>query len=331
MGKVSYIHYLRGLAAFFIVVIHFNLFSSDTMILGRFFKYFLLEWTAVFVMISGFLFQYLLHKYQFNRFMVAKVKNVILPYLIISIPAILIYVLGFKKDHVWLDIPELLNHSVFYVVVFFYATGTHLGPLWFIPVLILIFLTSKPLSIIGKNDYLLKLFAFLSVLMILITERPQDNSNVFLAYLHFLPVYILGMFICSKRDMLINKRNKSLFLILFIASFLLCSFFELNSSLVILSKIPLFLYLCIFLSDLSNKRAQSALSILADTSFSVYFLHGYFVGAARKILVIYNHPVNNFQAIFLSVFISSMTILFLIGLYLLLKRFNMNSRAIIGS
>lgn len=331
MGKISYIHYLRGIAAFFIVVIHFNLFSSSDLWLGRFVKYFLLEWTAVFVMISGFLFQYLLHRYQTKKYMISKFKNVILPYLIISIPAILIYTLGIKSDHVWLDIPSLLENSMVYVVLFFYATGTHLGPLWFIPVLILIFLTSKPLSIVGRNQKVLNILSIASLFFIVFTSRPPNDSNVFLSYIHFLPVYIIGMFICSKKDVLIVDENKNIFLILSLVSFLFCAIFELKVSLSIISKIPLFLYLCIVLSNVTNRLAQLIFSTLADASFAIYFLHGYFVGAVRKITSVYHYQFSDYQAIVLSLLLSSFTIVCLLGVYFLLKKITVHTRMIIGS
>ncbi|WP_374702065.1 acyltransferase family protein, partial [Klebsiella pneumoniae] len=172
-------------------------------------SHFLKEWTAVFVLISGFLFQLLVDKYKFMPFMKVKVKNVITPYLIISIPAILIYILGFKKDHNWVDIESLIEHTTIYVISFFYATGSHLGPLWFIPVLVLIFLTSKPLSMLHKNEMLFIFVSVLSVIAIVFTSRPPQDSNAIISYFHFLPVYIIGMVICFYRDILILPQKNT--------------------------------------------------------------------------------------------------------------------------
>ncbi|HBR2839426.1 TPA: acyltransferase family protein [Klebsiella pneumoniae] len=91
MNKLNYIHSIRGIAAFFIVLIHCNIFMSKEGMLNAFFYHFLTEWTAIFLLISGFLFQFLLPKYEFSSFMKKKITNVILPYIIVSIPAILIY------------------------------------------------------------------------------------------------------------------------------------------------------------------------------------------------------------------------------------------------
>ncbi|EPG2343022.1 TPA: acyltransferase family protein, partial [Klebsiella pneumoniae] len=111
MNKLNYIHSIRGIAAFFIVLIHCNIFMSKEGMLNAFFYHFLTEWTAIFLLISGFLFQFLLPKYEFSSFMKKKITNVILPYIIVSIPAILIYLLGYKTVHNWIDVSELLSNS----------------------------------------------------------------------------------------------------------------------------------------------------------------------------------------------------------------------------
>ena len=331
MGKITYIHYLRGVAAFFIVAIHFNLFSTDNELIGSVFKYFLLEWTAIFIMISGFLFQHLIYKYDFKRFMFSKVKNVIIPYIIISIPAIMIYTLGLKKDHAWIDVNELLSNSISYVVLFFYATGSHLGPLWFIPVLILIFLTSKPLSVIGNNQFLLNLLAILSLFVVISTSRPANDANVFLAYLHFLPVYVIGMFIYSKKDLIIDKKWRSLSLLIFLILFSLCVVFELSASVAIISKIPLFVFLCIALNDLKNTRVQLVLSVLADASFAIYFIHGYFVGFARKFFSQKTEDFSNYEGMLLTLCLSSVTVIFVVALCFAMRKVTTHTRMIIGS
>ncbi|MDR6349072.1 acyltransferase family protein [Pantoea sp. SORGH_AS_0659] len=170
--KFSYIHYIRGIAIFFIVTTHCNLFTTDDSVLARLWSEVLREWTAIFLLISGFLFQYLVPRYEVKKFYASKFKNVILPYLIISIPAISIYVLGLKKEHNWVDINELMKHSILYILIFFYATGANLGPLWFIPMLSLIFLSSIPLKMLGENRKNILYAAVFSIVVILFTSRP---------------------------------------------------------------------------------------------------------------------------------------------------------------
>ncbi|HDS8976432.1 TPA: acyltransferase family protein [Raoultella ornithinolytica] len=335
MKKITYIHDIRGIAAFFIVLIHCNIFNKSTDIIFTIWSHFLKEWTAVFVLISGFLFQLLINKYKFMSFMKVKIKNVISPYIIISIPAILIYVLGIKKDHNWIDIESLMEHTMLYVISFFYATGSHLGPLWFIPVLALIFLTSKPLSMLHKNEKLFIFASVLSVIAIVFTSRPPQDSNPILAYFHFLPVYIIGMMICFYKDALISPSKKHLYLILFLSAFISEIYFELNSSFSILSKIILFLFLCSYFMHLDSKGIRfKILSFLADISFTLYFLHGYFVGVIRTILSKKADIIlqdSSLSAMLISILATAIITLIISMMYISLSKLKINTRMVIGS
>lgn len=336
MGKISYIHYLRGVAAFFIVAIHFNLFTSTETLSGRVFYYFLSEWTAVFVLISGFLFQHLVNKYQPKKFFVSKFKNVILPYFIISLPAVLVFAFKIKSDHPWLDLNELYSHSTLYIIMFFYATGAQMAPLWFIPVLTLIFLTSKPLSILASKPEWLKITALVSLFVIVFTSRPLHNLNPLLAYCHFLPVYIIGMFICSQKELLIKKEYKNIFLLVYLCFLTVCVSFELSASFSVLSKIPLFLYLCVVLDrDIKSKIISKGLSILADVSFSIYFIHGAFIGLVRRMVNLiaerFQHEITNVEGVFIALFITVIIISIITVFCLFVKRITVYSRVLIGS
>lgn len=336
MGKISYIHYLRGIAAFFIVAIHFNLFTNTETLSGRIFYYFLSEWTAIFVLISGFLFQHLVHKYKPKKFFINKLKNVLIPYFIISFPVILIFALKLKSDHPWLDLDELYSHSALYIMLFFYATGAQMAPLWFIPVLTLIFLTSKPLSILARNQSWLGFAACISVIVIIFTSRPEHNLNPFLAYFHFLPVYIIGMFICSKKDSLIKQDYKNIFLFIYLLALTSCIVLGLNASYSVVSKIPLFLYLCIVLDrDIKNDRLAAVISVLADVSFSIYFIHGIFIGVVRRggnsIASYLHHDISNIEGIFLTLLITAVIITIITFFCVIVKRTTTYSRMLIGS
>ncbi|EQA0963048.1 acyltransferase [Escherichia coli] len=335
MNKISYIHDIRGLAALFIVMIHCNIFHVGNNGFNFIWGHFLNEWTAVFVLISGFLFQLLIDRYRFNKFIYSKFKNVIVPYLIISIPAIAIYIFEIKKDHVWLDLNSLMSHSYIYIISFFYATGSHLGPLWFIPVICLIFLTSKPLVALQKNKKLFLITSLISLVLILATKRPVHSSNPLISYIHFLPVYIIGMLICQYKDLLIMQKHKIKYLSVFLFLFSLEIIFNLNPSFSILSKIVLFLFLCSFFSHMEERGYKfKILSFLADISFALYFLHGYFVGGLRIVLSRHNNMIiedNSLLSISMSI-ASTVVIITLISIiYLIIKKTTPNSRLIIGS
>lgn len=333
-SKLNYIHYTRGVAAFFIVVIHCNLFVSAGF-LSYAYSHFLKEWTAVFLLVSGFLFQYLSDRFKYRKFFVSKFLNVLLPYFFVSIPAIFLYVFEVKMTHNWVDLPSLLQHSSFYVLGFFYITGSHLGPLWFIPVLSIIFLC-VPLSLfLSGNVKGMQCAAFISLVLILITNRPENDSNVILSFIHFFPVYILGMFFCFYRNVFINVKFYAFYLFFTSLLFSIELFFDLYPSFSILVKSFAFLFFCSFFLKFENSKSKVFfyISVLADSSFAIYFLHGYFVGLLRVILtrvdIVTFHPLIG---IFLSLFFS---IVLCIIIFFVLKMIKfiprVNSRYLLGS
>lgn len=285
MGRIHYIHYLRGVAIFFIVLIHCTLFfKSDESFGARFLLAFLCEWTAVFLLISGFLFQYLLPKYQPSKFFLSKARNVLAPYLIVSAPAILLYVSGVKSSHTWVDLAWLNAQSVPYRVAFYYLTGAHLGPLWFIPVLLLIFACSPLLARFGRDRRNLLLSVPLCLLVIALTRRPEHDASIPLAFVHFMPVYVIGMCLCAYRDELADwmgrRVNFGLALLVFLVLFVMTIY--LDQTMAVFQKIVLFIILCQLMKEVGGEGEKVTLwSELAETSFAIYFLHGYFVGAIR--------------------------------------------------
>ncbi|HFY9726633.1 TPA: acyltransferase family protein, partial [Klebsiella pneumoniae] len=202
----------------------------------------------------------------------------------------------------------MLSNSKLYTIFYFYLTGGHLGPLWFIPVLTLIFFVSKPLKFIGSNQVILSICAFISVFIVLVTSRPENDSNPIIAFIHFLPVYIIGMFFCSFREILIKESYKYGYLLLFVTFFCLEVYWDLSSSVSILNKFILFLSLCCFFY---SSPKYFLLSIMADISFALYFLHGYFVGALR---ILQNRIDPNLMSGFWFGFVSSILCSIIISL-----------------
>src|SRR5690606_5585731 len=88
---LNYIHYLRGLAILLIVGIHCRIsFPWEHKIEARIFESLLDNSTIIFIFISGFLFQHLfVNNFNFRKYLVKKLKFVILPYLLVSILPIL--------------------------------------------------------------------------------------------------------------------------------------------------------------------------------------------------------------------------------------------------
>ena len=84
---LNYINALRAVAIFFIVALHTVLaFSWDNTLKQREIVYILFgNGTAIFMFISGYLFQHLSFKFDTKRYYLSKLKYVLLPYFVISL------------------------------------------------------------------------------------------------------------------------------------------------------------------------------------------------------------------------------------------------------
>lgn len=163
------IHIFRAIAILFIVGAHTRLVlewdtNRDT---GYFLADFLANSTVLFVFIAGYLFQALVQKFEYRRYMQRKFKNVILPYLIVSIPAVFAAV--FYHDPID-DYPLLEGRTVAYIIAWFCVRGgAHINyPLWFI--------------------LMITLFYFLAPFFLQITRRPA-------LYFLLIPLCLVSVFI----------------------------------------------------------------------------------------------------------------------------------------
>lgn len=290
MQQIYGLHYLRGLAMFFIVMTHTDLFIDRTVyVIGpRILDAFLWEWTAIFFLISGFLFQMGIPKYEAKQFFLSKIKRILIPYLLVSIPAILLYLLGFKNDHNWIDLEAFREHSVVYQVLFFYITGAHLGPLWFVPTLLLMFACAPLLVPLGRNMKALSVAAVLSTIALLFTSRPDDDSNNLISFINFLPVFIIGMFLYEKRDWLVSIGNstKAMLAVFAVFAVLFALTFMYGQDVANLQKIVLFVLLYGLFDRLgaAHDAKTKTLAVMAEYSFAIYLIHGYFTGIMRMVL-----------------------------------------------
>ena len=128
----QHIHVFRGVAIILIVCAHTipSLDWSASPVLGRIIDGLAHQRSIFFFFIAGYLVQHLSVKFDFKKYMAQKFKTVIIPYLILSIPAIIIFTVFAKRTGMW---------SWFYLlpvweqVALFLITGKHLAPLWFVP------------------------------------------------------------------------------------------------------------------------------------------------------------------------------------------------------
>lgn len=333
---LEYIHQFRAIAILFIVGLHVN--SSISWKIQDDFSYNFLtvlmdDSTILFVFISGFLFQHLIKKFQFKVYLKKKFNNVIKPYLFFSLPILTIRLLFNKhSSHVVENFPDFLELNPIFKILFYLITGSHLLPYWFIPMVILIFIIAPLLFKLDNNHKLYKYILPITILFSFFIERGGPFETI-RSFLHFTPIYMLGMFVSRYKSSVLNLLQKweySLFLIN-ITLFILTFMFPSGKMLFIqkLSFTFLMLHLLkskkIMLSDISKKY----LNKIASYSFGIFFLHDYFNVFIRSYTSYVGHGVQGNFLIWILTFFTTVFLSILL-LNFLKYIFGKKSREFIG-
>jgi len=286
---LHYVNNMRGIAILMVIFAHALSTVKSDYLLYKVLDALTDNITLVFVAISGYLFTSLSENYKFSRFMSVKLKTVFLPYIVISIPAIIMYVGSFKEYHHWIDMQWF--HSQLNAVEqagLLLITGASLGPLWFIPMIFLFFLLSPVFIYLKKHDLLGSTFA-ITMLGALLFGRPQLNDNAFHSLVFFLPAYLAGMWLSTtdrwQKIPMYQHCLPVLGAYLIIAPLIHLSV-DVSNSLDLLIK--LFFTLLIFMVSAQYlNRKLKWLDLFARLSFFLFFVHGYMSGFFRVIYRLY--------------------------------------------
>jgi len=318
---MQFINNFRGIAILLVICMHaissVSVYhhSGDTAILS-FIVSLLTNSTILFVVVAGYLFSFLSIDFNYKDFLKNKFTAIILPYCFMSIPAVILYMSGIKNDHSWIDLDWFYNLNVIYQYILLMATGAHLGPLWFIPMILMLYLIS-PLILFIKNHNLLEVGFFVSLVPALFFGRPEHNDNFIMATLYFFPAYIFGMLLVSRPNLFccLNSYSRHLMVgYLFLYSVVLY-FFDINSSVDLLFKIILSLIVFSYCKEYLSKK-NKWLNMFARLSFFLFFIHGYFAGIIRTSYRIFDIHFNGI----IPVIFAFVTIVFLsISSYVILK------------
>ncbi|MGY5353868.1 acyltransferase family protein [Wenyingzhuangia sp. IMCC45467] len=345
------LNYFRAIAIIFVISSHvFYLVEYNPSSVFELFIYNTIVGSSTpFVFISGFLFHHVFcEKYKFKQFLGNKIKYVLLPYLLMSIAAILFILYKIYIDT--LDVSINDNLSYIKTILFYYVTGSHIVAYWYVPFVMLLFLTS-PLHVLFINKLKTKqqiiitlIFLFISVLV----HRPNTGYifKAIQAVFYYTPVYLIGI-ICSMNKEYLYRKFKKKELLLF-CGFLIFVFFQIyfNSNgnsfkspfkfegfdLMILQKILLSIFLFVILHKLESIKIPF-LNIVAKYSFGMFFIHGYVMYAYGIVLNKFISPsfMNNYS---FCIYLGSSIIIIFISLLLVMlikKVFNNKSRYLIGS
>jgi surface polysaccharide O-acyltransferase-like enzyme len=284
--KFSYsMENFRGLSIIFVVLCHLQLLQ-DFGRGGDYIRFFFTDATTWFVFISGYLFHHTQHaRFGFSKYMQSKAKYVLLPYLMLSVPAVLLGIHNAEQDLAGLS---LAKYTLWSLAV----GGAVIPPMWFVPMIALFFLFS-PLSLEIAKTRMLYVVTLAGLVLSLFSVRPANNLNPLLSFVHFFGFYFLGILFSARKEDLerLKKRVNPWLMVffgmaIFIAAMLLYkgvdnspqSFHEglgrLNA--YQLGKLGLLLS-AYFLLELRLNRPCAVLGYFAKISFGLFFLHGFFM------------------------------------------------------
>ena len=343
---LRYIHNFRGLAILLIVAGHVAglLTFENRPKLNTLIHILTANGSVYFVFIAGFLFQFLSKKYQYGSYLKKKFKNVVLPYLLISIPAIALCIWKGQPYYSATGFASAFaNWSVFQQIAVLYLTGAHFFHFWFMPMIILFYFFAPLFIWVDRKPKFYSILPILLTLSVLV-PRAEDDSLILQNFVHFLSIYTLGMFCSRYREKILGyvQRHRLCLTIAVVALIALESYMITTATPIIsvlytntLTKaiLSLLMIYCLWLFDAAfSSRFHAVMNGLANLSFGIYFLHGYFIyvyafGLSRSGLKpwIGSGEVLLLAMVFLLVILSTIA-----SLLVTQKLFGKNSRYIIG-
>lgn len=279
---ITSFHYFRGLAILIIIAGHVHVGNIE--INNPVFTNLVSGSSALFIFISGYLFQHLQKgDFNYSLYLNRKFKYVILPYLICSTPAIISIAMS-GKFHPLLGDVTTVEGSLINLL-----TGRHVTAYWYVPFAALIFISAPIIVHFSslKNKIQLSILCSLSILAIY-AHRPIGGLNPFHSFIYYIPFYLFGIYSVVNRD-LIQKIKSYNIVFLFVT--ILLAYIQGNVvgyigsshkdlftfsgvDIMYLQKVALLLFVITSLDLLENKNVKP-LSFFANISFSLYFIHGY--------------------------------------------------------
>ena len=285
--------YLRALAIMLIVLGH-SVYNSEkgfpilleSLVRGG---------TAVFVFISGFFLHAVFAKnFELQSFLVKKLKNVYIPFLVVSIIGLAFRIFG------WGVIEGLpltkIELNIFYTVRNFYVLYPH----WYIPFIMVVFILS-PFYLgflrlpVWRQLFMLFMFSLLAVFL----HRPHGNASVVQSILSDTPFYLLGMLYSQHRLWFEQKHQQILVIAITLVAGAMYlqtyvwvwvgnyhkSFFGFRGvDLQFIQKVGLcFVLLAICQILARREKTYLWLKEAGDLSFAIFFLHPLFTMAMENI------------------------------------------------
>ena len=284
-----HIHVFRGVAITLIVCAHTlpSLNWSQHPLLGRFLDALANESSIFFFFIAGYLFQHLSGRFNYSSYLKQKLKTVILPYLILSVPALVVFTQLVHREGMWSWFYSL---PVWQQVSLFLLTGRHLAPLWFVPTITLFYLAAPLLIAIDRRAP--KLYWIILPLWALSIYIGRDGPlGPIEKAIYLLPVYLLGMAFSHWREQA-EALSERFWLPLTVVTAIGLAGHTLDGPVpphyLMLMKLPMALLLTVALKRWGGVFGKR-LDYVAHVSFGIFFIHAYFISAIKVVTVYLLH------------------------------------------
>lgn len=291
---IGYIHNFRGVAIIYVVGAHILLNWQSGSVTHKILDIILQNSTILFLFIAGYLFQHLSAKFEYKDYLVKKFQNVISPYLLLSLPVIVYRLIsqdinGFTLE----DHPDFGSWPLWEQAGYYLLHGAHLQQLWFIPMIALYYLIAPVLIYIDRKPILYYCLIPL-VILSFIVQRSSLSDTLVMA-VHFLSVYVFGMFLSRYKDQFLVFAQKYWVLITVLPlAFLVLNYFVSKQFYDPVDYTHKMLFCPFYLYWLwrLEKYVPKFIDVLAVFSFGIYFVHYFFVLFLRGIYqLIFHGPI----------------------------------------
>ncbi len=325
----------RGITIIIVMLSHLSSLSTIGDFAGVY-RFIFVNATTWFVFISGYLLSHIEFNgnFEFKKYFFKKLKFVICPYLILSIPAIL--------AALYICRPHIYDLNVFEYALWALLTGGNVvPPMWFIPMIFLFILLTPILQKIKRRllPYITAFFLIISIF----SWRPYGNLNPFLSLVHFFGFFLLGMYLHVINEKIYKMSNRSAIMLIAIGIFLFVTLYiyqgqsieqvsyinfwyrigELNS--LQLGKLLLLISLFVFFEKFLDKKNE-ILSGMAKISFGLFFIHGFYMVIFSRFIT----PLALENSIAIGIEFMMYVPLSIISVYAIKKIFKTSSKYVIG-
>lgn len=281
----QHIHVFRAIAIILIVCAHAvpSIDWTINPLLGRIIDGIANEASILFFFIAGYLFQHLSGRFQYVSYLQQKVKTVILPYLILSIPALIVFTSLTQRTGMW---PWFYELPVWQQIGLFLLTGKHLAPLWFVPT-IAIFYIFAPLFIKIDRQAPKIYWVIVPLLALSVYLGRSGPYGPIDKALYLLPIYLLGMAFShfkTEAQKLVTRFWPVLMAIMLLGFFGFIYEWPQPPYYLMVVKVPMALLLTLALLKWGYFFGKR-LDYIAEVSFGIFFVHAYFISALKVVSI----------------------------------------------